>query len=124
MPKDFESRALFLSFDSSDHSLEHLGTTIDLFDDQSIMIIDLGGHAKGQIGALLNTPKKTLLVSDAAWLRENYERYQLPSPIVRVFFDSWKDYKKNLYKIHTYHKANPNTEIIPCHCEQTLKEMT
>lgn len=124
MPDNFESRTKFLSFDTIHQKLDNLGPFIDLFGDKSILIIQLDGHAKGQIGALVNAPNKTLLISDAAWQRENYVNLHLPNPIVRLFFDSWKDYKKNLNKIHKYHKENPKTIIIPCHCEQTYKETT
>jgi glyoxylase-like metal-dependent hydrolase (beta-lactamase superfamily II) len=124
MPDDFESRATFLSFGSIHQKLENLGPFVDLFGDKSILIIQFDGHAKGQIGALVNAPNKTLLVSDAAWHKKNYINLHLPSPVVRLFFDSWGDYKNSLYKIHKYHKANPKTIIIPCHCEQTYRENT
>lgn len=123
MPEDFELKTRFLSFNSASKNVDKLGKVIDLFDDGSILICELGGHAKGQIGALLNADKKTLLVSDAAWLKENYTKLHLPSPIVRLFFDSWKDYKISLKKIHEFHRAFPEVQIIPCHCEETFQNL-
>ena len=124
MPEEFESRTKFLSFDKATKEVDFLGNVIDLFNDESILICQLDGHAKGQIGALLNTDKKTFLISDAAWLKENYIDLHLPNPIVRLFFDSWSQFKKTLYKVHIYHKAHPETQIIPCHCEETLIQLT
>ncbi|WP_296620038.1 MBL fold metallo-hydrolase [Marivirga sp.] len=123
MPEEFQSRTKFLSFDTSTKEVDGLGPVIDLFNDESILICQLDGHAKGQIGALLNADKKILLISDAAWLKENYADLHLPNPIVRLFFDSWSDFKKSLHKVHTYHKTHPETLIIPCHCEETINEL-
>ena len=124
MPEDFESRTKFLSFDDATKGVDYLGKIIDLFKDESILICQLEGHAKGQIGALLNTDKKTFLISDAAWLKQNYIDLHFPNPIVRLFFDSWSNFKTSLNKVHNYHKAHPEIQIIPCHCEETLKELT
>ena len=120
LPDDFADRSRFLSFAKAQKENKHLGKTIDLFDDGSILICQLDGHAKGQIGAILNSEQPVFLVSDGAWLKQNYEQLHLPSPIVRLFFDSWSDYKDSLHKIHQYHKAHPDTLIIPCHCEETF----
>lgn len=125
MPSDFESRAKFIDIQNASVEDESLGKLYDLFDDESILLCALDGHAKGQIGALLETEKgKVFLVADGAWLKQNYTEYHLPNPIVRLFFDSWKDFKSSLMRIHLYHKKNPETIIIPCHCRETFLEFT
>ncbi len=123
MPENFESRTRFLSFDSATKEVDCLGKVVDLFNDESILICQLDGHAKGQIGALLQADKTILLIADAAWLKANFVDLHLPNPIVRLFFDSWRDFKKSLYKVHRYHNAHPETQIIPCHCEETLMKL-
>lgn len=98
----------------------HLGAWVDLFGDGSIRLVHLPGHACGQMGALLNTPQgEVFLVADAAWLRENYQQRQLPLPVVRLFFDSWRDYCHSLDRIRAYAQHHPATAIIPTHCEAT-----
>lgn len=124
LPVDFENRVTLLNFSNSNIFDKYLGNQIDLFNDQSILLCELDGHAKGQIGALLNSEQKTFLIADAAWLKENYQNLHLPNAIVRIFFDSWKDFKNSLNRVHQYYKANPETLIIPCHCEQTFIEVT
>ncbi len=124
MPNDFEARVHLLDFNESSKSDAILGDIIDLFDDGSILLCQLDGHAKGMIGAVLDTEVQTFLVADAAWLKENYTKMHLPSPSVRLFFDSWKAYKDNLNKVYQYHKKFPETKIIPSHCEETLREIT
>lgn len=124
MPDDFEERTQFISFKKETKEVEHIGKVIDLFDDESILICQLSGHVKGMVGAIVNAEKKFFLITDAAWLKENYADLHLPSPLVRLIFDSWRDYKNSIHKIHAYSKANPDTEIIPCHCELTYNKLT
>ena len=124
LPSDFQLRTRCISFDREGKENKYLGKVIDLFNDKSILICQLDGHAKGQIGALLNASKKVFLIADAAWLKESFENLHLPNPIVRLFFSSWSDFKRNLNKVHMYHKSHPETLIVPCHCEKTFRKMT
>ncbi len=124
MPDDFESRLKLINIEDGKKNDEHLGQLFDLFGDESILLCDLTGHAKGQIGALLDAEQgRILLAADAAWLKENYQEMRLPSQMVRLFFDSWSDFKFSLKKLHNYHLANPEVEIIPCHCLETLERV-
>lgn len=124
LPKDFEKRTQFIDFKNATLTDEYLGKTIDIFGDNSIKICDLPGHAKGQIGALINAKEQEIfLVADAAWLKPNYQKLHLPSPMIKIFIDSWTDYKSSIFKIHNYHTNNPKTKIIPCHCEETFQEV-
>ena len=59
------------------------------------------------------------LIADACWLKESYIKGTLPSPIVRLFFDSWSDFKSSLKKVIHYHKNEPQTIIVPTHCAET-----
>ena len=101
-----------------------LGTTYDLFGDQSLIIVSLPGHAAGQIGVLLETNKSSyFLIADACWLKKSYENMILPNPIVKLFFHSWFDFKLSLKTVHDYHKANPKTIIVPTHCYETTNSL-
>ncbi|MEQ9307689.1 MAG: MBL fold metallo-hydrolase [Marinoscillum sp.] len=125
MPVDFEKRATLIDITKSAKTDSFLGKMYDLFADGSIYLYRVEGHARGQIGALLTTTEgNILLISDAAWLKENFENLHLPSPIVKLFFDSWSNYKRSLKNVHDYHKANPDTPIVPCHCETTYRKLT
>jgi hypothetical protein len=48
---------------------------------------------------------------------------KLPSPIVRLFFDSWKDYKKSILKIKKFHEENSSVKIVPTHCAITTDKL-
>lgn len=119
IPSDFNSRK-YLIDNCKKVENKYFNKTYDLFNDGSIILVDLHGHGAGQIGAILNTEnQKTFLVADACWLTKSYKEFILPNSIVRLFFDSWKSYKDNLRRLHEYHKANPKTIIIPTHCNAT-----
>ncbi|MEQ8415597.1 MAG: MBL fold metallo-hydrolase [Imperialibacter sp.] len=121
MPEDFEERSDFIDIEKGTSKDEHLGALHDLLDDGSIFLTRLDGHAQGQLGALLATENgQVFLISDAAWLKPAYTDLKLPHPIVRLFFDSWADYEASLNRVHNFHKAHPDTLIIPCHCLDTL----
>ncbi|MDX2249969.1 MAG: MBL fold metallo-hydrolase [Bacteroidia bacterium] len=125
LPEDFSLRATLV--DTGKFPARHdpdLGEMTDLFGDGSILLPYLPGHAAGQMGALLNTLEgKVLLAADAFWLRENLEENRLPSPVVKLFFDSWTDFKTSLAKVRKFWQNHPEIKIIPTHCEKTIKEV-
>lgn len=126
LPEDFEKRLEQVYFHSNPSVKEHqiLSREFDLFGDASLMLCELPGHAVGQIGARVQTGTgESFLIADAAWVKENFLRMKLPSPIVRLFFSSWKEFKLSLEKVHRYSQAFPQTKIIPCHCFSTLKQV-
>lgn len=120
IPGDITARTKVIedNCESSSHSI--LGKTYDLFGDGSIRLVPLPGHAAGQIGVLMSTAKQDyFLVADACWLKQSYEKYILPSPIVQLFFHSWEQYKDSLQRIHQFHLAHPEVVIVPTHCQKS-----
>lgn len=123
LPADFEQRVRLIDFVEGGQDAI-LGTLVDVFSDQTIKLCLLEGHARGQMGALINaTGKKFFLVADAAWLKEHYETETLPHSIVRLFFDSWKEYKASLKKLRAFRLANPEVEMVACHCRETFEKL-
>ncbi len=120
LPDDLHSRIKLVEDCGRPVQDDIFGVTYDLFHDSCVRICALPGHAAGQIGVQLTTEQqKFFLISDACWLRKSYEDMTLPDPIVRLFFDSWKDFKTSLAKVHQFHLAHPMTLIIPTHCHDT-----
>ena len=120
IPDNLEKRTLIIENICSPIQDNSLGKKYDLFNDESIMVVPLPGHAAGQIGILLETEKKPyFLIADACWLKRSYENMVLPNPIVKLFFHSWSDFKSSLKIVHDYHKSNPETLIVPTHCSET-----
>jgi glyoxylase-like metal-dependent hydrolase (beta-lactamase superfamily II) len=124
VPIDFHDRIQIIEEISKSNTHPIFNQTFDLFSDQSIGIVSLPGHAAGQIGILLRTSKRNyFLVADAVWNREAFINDRLPNSIVRLFFHSWKDYKKSILKIKKFSYANPDAAIIPSHCWASYEKL-
>lgn len=119
LPENLESRCVFID-DAPKVEDPILGTKHDLFGDKSLYAVLLPGHARGQFGIQLSTEKSDyFLIADACWLKKSYRENILPNSIVRLFFDSWKEFKMSLNKVHAYHLQHPEVVIVPTHCSET-----
>ena len=124
IPDDIEERLVFIEDFSTSNRDDIFGVTYDLFQDDSVIIYNLPGHAAGQIGVEFETQKeKYFLVADSCWDERAYKEGKLPNSIVRLFFDSWKDYKDSLGKVSSYHKKFPDVIIVPTHCSKTTDNL-
>jgi glyoxylase-like metal-dependent hydrolase (beta-lactamase superfamily II) len=104
----------------SDESLDGLGNTCDLFKDGWVRLVDLPGHARGQIGALIQTVRgSALLAADGAWtsqaFRENRSPHSLP---LRLAFDNAAETLETLKGLHRFYQRYPEIKIIPTHCPE------
>lgn len=119
IPDDFESRLTFIdSFE-----MVKLPSILAPFTEgyvlpnsnREIMLVDLPGHAVGQIGAFVQGEQGwTLLASDAAWAPINYTELKEPSIIARVVIANMAAYRSTLNKLHQLY-LNGNVEIQLCH---------
>lgn len=123
LPDDFESRVCFFEQSERKSRQDAFEFYYDIFDDESIKIINLPGHARGQIGALFtsDTNQKTLLAADAFWLSESLEKNLYPARIIGVFIDNWEDYQRSFQKIRGFMHRFPEVKIISCHCPKTFE---
>jgi glyoxylase-like metal-dependent hydrolase (beta-lactamase superfamily II) len=120
IPEDFESRLKIIEENAILLKDKVFGKKYDLFNDNSLFIYDLPGHAAGQIGVELQTKKQRFfLIADACWNKKSYIDLVLPPQLVRSFFDSWKDFKQSIQKVHQFHKKFPEIIIVPTHCSET-----
>ena len=124
LPEDLRERCIVVEDSCEQLNDETFGYKYDLFNDSTVYIYDLPGHAAGQIGVCVETEKQSyFLISDACWLKNAYLNDQLPNPIVKLFFDSWKKYKDTIKKIKKFHKLNPKTLIVPTHCTESTMDL-
>lgn len=124
IPNDFMERVTFIEDINSTIVDPIFGKYIDLFGDDSMLVFNVPGHAAGQIGVKLKTNKATyLLVADACWDSRAYTQGALPSPLVKLFFDSWEDYVQSVLKLKNYHHAHPAHVIIPSHCFESYRNL-
>lgn len=91
----------------------------DVFGDGSLTVLELPGHAAGQIGVrfLAEDGRPVLLAADACWLSAAYRGNRLPHPVTRLLHD-WPAYRRSLARLHRLHLAEPELRIIPSHCPE------
>ena len=124
IPDDIQQRIIYIEDCSKIYSDEIFGLKYDIFQDDSIISYNLPGHAAGQIGIEIETNKKKyLLAADSCWDYRAFKEYKLPSEIVRLFFNSWTEYKDSLLKLKKYHEVNPQIVIVPTHCSKTTEKL-
>ena len=124
IPSDFNNRVCFIENNSSLVNDNIFGHAYDLFNDGSIKVYNLPGHAAGQIGIQIQTIKKDyFLLADACWDKRAIFNDKYPSKIVKLFFDSWNDYMSSLHKIKQYNNQFPNTILVPTHCSKTTDDL-
>lgn len=82
----------------------HSLASCDLFGDQSLCLIDLPGHALGQMGVAI---QNSFFVADAKWGGEG-----LPHPLGFLLQEDTKNYRKTFELLQ---KPFPSIQIIPTH---------
>ena len=126
LPDDLPSRCLFIEDNFPLVKSDFFEKTW-FWEAANLTFIDLPGHARGQIGVILQSESgsetgEILLAADAAWHIHSVENDVPPPSLVRVFADDYEALKNSISRLHRYHKANPNTKIIISHCLKSLKK--
>jgi glyoxylase-like metal-dependent hydrolase (beta-lactamase superfamily II) len=125
LPPDFQVRTTFIT-DFSAPSLPIFVENHDLFGDGSVRLVQLPGHARGQLGAWVETNQgSVLLAADGAWhsrsFRENCIPHWLP---LTLFFDDAKTTVDTIAKLHRLHLEFPKVRIIPTHCPEIAQSVS
>ncbi len=122
LPNDFVDRLTTIKTfkDPGVGQFEH---SHDLFGDGSIRLIELPGHARGQIGALLRTApdRFTFLIADATWTLNALRHRQIPHPLTFSLVDSIMDLRDTVGKLYQLMLSHPEIDLIPTHCPEVAK---
>lgn len=123
LPQDFARRAVLLpSF--SGPALPGLGPTHDLLGDGSLLLVELPGHARGQIGMLADTERgRVLFAADGAWFSTSYREVRLPGRSTYAIVDDPAAIKTTLERLHAFSLACPDVLIVPTHCPEIYKSI-
>ena len=104
-----------------DEALPHLGHTFDLFGDGSARLMALPGHARGQLGALVQTVEgPVLLAADGCYLSRNYRENRPASPLLSLISDDGRTARRTLSALHRFWLERPEVKIWPTHCPEVL----
>lgn len=122
MPSDLHQR--FFGIDVfHDPGVGPFERTHDFFGDGSVRLVDLSGHAAGQLGVLVqrNEGDRVLLAADACWTSQTIVNdLRLTTPF-RLLADNAKEAAATTRKLHEFHEQYPEIEIIPTHCPEVAQ---
>jgi glyoxylase-like metal-dependent hydrolase (beta-lactamase superfamily II) len=122
LPPDFSERAVLLDTFMGT-SLPGLGPTHDLFGDRSLLLVELPGHARGQIGLLAHTNRGNILfAADGCWMRRSIRERCPPSRITHLFVDDPLAVRSTIYRLHEFSEICPDVLIVPSHCPEAFLE--
>jgi glyoxylase-like metal-dependent hydrolase (beta-lactamase superfamily II) len=126
IPSDFDERSQEVDMSHSILLSEEYApftTGYDLLGDESLIGVELPGHAHGQMGLFVREDdgKLFFFVADAAWLKQSIVENRPPHKIADFLFPDPKAYRKTLENLHHYHLTHPDTYVIPSHCEETIR---
>jgi glyoxylase-like metal-dependent hydrolase (beta-lactamase superfamily II) len=120
LPDDFRARATLLP-PFSGPPLPALGPTHDLFGDGSLLLVALPGHARGQIGALVQSQRgRILLAADGCWLTRAVRERRPPARITSLLVDDPRAVRATIERLHAFSQACPDVEIVPTHCPEAF----
>lgn len=125
IPNDFHSRIKIIEIQKKCKTgYEVFPYGLDMFGDQSIIAIDLNGHACSQIGLLIKNNNRALfLIADAAWSRKAILENKKPHFIAYFAFHSRKIYNNTFYKLILFSRKYPHVEIYTTHGIETFEKI-
>jgi glyoxylase-like metal-dependent hydrolase (beta-lactamase superfamily II) len=98
---------------------EYLGfkKSLDVFGDQSVVIVPLPGHTDGSIGVLIETNHdRYFLVGDLTWnAKAMSQGKQIPRVMRWLTRIDGKQTRKTMAKVRRIKRENPDLQIIPSH---------
>jgi glyoxylase-like metal-dependent hydrolase (beta-lactamase superfamily II) len=121
-PDDLESRVqLVRRFD--DTSDPRFPGTHDVFGDGTLRLVDLPGHAPGQLGAIVALPTggEALFTADASWLSRGIREERGPSRLANLISTDARAADQTLRRLHAVSRADPALVIVPSHCPEVVE---
>src|SRR5260370_40017300 len=81
--------------------LPALGPAHDLFGDGSLLLVQLPGHARGQMGLLARTTRgRILFAADGSWLRQAIREDRPPARITNLFVTDARTLRSTISHLH------------------------
>ena len=96
----------------------------DLLGDESLLAVELPGHAYGQMGLIARDESGAtfFFIADAAWLGASLAENRPPHQLTNFLFPDPSAYRATLTDLHHIRANRPELHLIPSHCEATLAE--
>ncbi|WP_028776358.1 MBL fold metallo-hydrolase [Shimazuella kribbensis] len=96
----------------------------DVFEDGSVIAVDLPGHAKGQIGIFFQSLEHGIifLCADSTWSRESLIKNEKPHRFTHFLMDNVVEFYDSFERVRKVYEMDNGITIIPTHCLQVYKE--
>ncbi len=124
LPEDIAGRLKLLP-DPDGPPISAFDASLDLFGDGSIRLVELPGHAPGQLGAFLRRRSDgadLFLAADGCWNLAAIETSGYRGGAHRFLAVDKKAQDETYRKLRTLHKEWPQLHIVPSHCPRAWLE--
>ncbi len=126
IPSGFDARSTPVNLSSAialPPEYEPFTQGYDLLGDESLIAVELPGHALGQMGLFARDADGEIFffVADAAWLKRAVIENRPPHRVANLLFADKKAYRQTLSRLHLFHRMHPTVQVIPSHCEETIQ---
>lgn len=116
LPADFAQRVTLLP-PFCGPELPYLGPTHDLFGDDTLRLVELPGHARGQLGLFARTNRGGyFFLADGAWLTQSIHENRPPSRLTDLIVDDPAAVRRTITNLHHFAQAEPQWRLVPTHC--------
>jgi glyoxylase-like metal-dependent hydrolase (beta-lactamase superfamily II) len=120
LPDDFEQRMALLP-GMAGPPIGPFPASLDLFGDGSVRLVDLPGHAEGQVGAFVRGADgvEWFLAADACWSRTTIFSDERRPPhlwLHRAIAVDRALQELTYARLRDLRRSHPRVEIIPSHC--------
>jgi glyoxylase-like metal-dependent hydrolase (beta-lactamase superfamily II) len=117
--EQFEGAGLDIELVTMDVDRPYNGfpASYDVFDDGSMVMVELPGHTKGQVGMFLNLPsgRRFLFSGDAFHAREGFEKRTANPKLVQVLVNEGPEAEGTLETLYQLSQDEPDLEIVGSH---------
>ncbi len=117
--EQFEDQGLEVDLVSTDPGRPYLSfpASHDVFGDGGLVIVDVPGHAVGQIGMVVNLPsgKRFFLTGDSFYFPDSLEMKAPKSRVMQAVVSEGPESAETLERLWTLAKAEPDVELVSSH---------
>ena len=102
--------------------------SLDLYQDGSIVLVDLSGHSAGQVGVFLTVSSgaQYFFIGDTTWttkgIKDNSPRSDLIKWLVHLNFSDEKN-EAQIARLHQLSKEHKNIILVPAHDELIMAQL-
>ena len=124
LPDDFAARIDPLPHAFQGPAIGPFPSSHDLFEDGSLLLVELPGHAPGQIGALVHTQEHgwVLLAADSCWVRAGVTRQTVWHGAFLLSAHDRDAQRLTSAMLQRFSRGFAHIPILPAHCPDTAGE--